>query len=308
MLFSCRLLLFFTECADQFPPTLNASPILPLTSTVQTASAYISKDTTTLSSSWRSRWDWSPQGNSNWSFEYTLKGKELIQGPEGGLTEIEAGSAVLIRPRAPRNLGQAPGCRGWTRFYCIFTPPPHWMELLQWPEIYPGVMHLECGAALRRKIESALEQALQAQRSAWEMRFAMTMNLFEQVLLLCHTINPGSRQAVMHEGIRKAMHYISRRFAEPIRIADVARHAGLSRSHFIRLFHTETGTTPRRFIEDCRVGEARHLLQTRNLSSAEIASACGFPDPARFSRVIKARTGFSPTSLRRSFKDDNSRF
>jgi transcriptional regulator GlxA family with amidase domain len=181
------------------------------------------------------------------------------------------------------------------------------MDLLQWPEIYPGVMRLEFGQPVRRKIESALEQALQAQRSAWEMRFAMTMNLFEQVLLLCHTINPGSRQAVMHPGIRKAMHFISRRFAEPIRIADVARHAGLSRSHFIRLFHLETGTTPRRFIEDCRVGEARHLLQTRNLTSAEIASTCGFPDPARFSRVIKTRTGFSPTSLRRSVKDGNPR-
>lgn len=87
--------------------------------------------------------------------------------------------------------------------------------------------------------------------------------------------------------------------AEPIGIDEMARHSGLSRSHFISLFHQETGTTPRRFIEDCRIGEATHLLRTRNLSAAEVAFACGFSDPPRFSRVFKNRTGLSPSDLRR---------
>jgi transcriptional regulator GlxA family with amidase domain len=153
---------------------------------------------------------------------------------------------------------------------------------------------------LRSKIETALEQALVVQRSAWEFRAEMTKNLIEQVLLWCHTANPASRHAGMHEGILKAMHFISRRFSESIGIDEVARHAGLSRSHFIRLFHEQTGTTPRRFIEDCRIGEATHLLRTRNLSAAEVAFACGFGDPARFSRVFKSRTGLSPSALRHS--------
>jgi AraC-like DNA-binding protein len=160
-------------------------------------------------------------------------------------------------------------------------------------------MALHFEKALGTKIEAALEQILEVQRSVWEFRLEMTENLLEQVLLWCHTANPSSRQAAMHEGIRRAMHFISRQFAEPIHVDDVARQAGMSRSHFIRLFHQETGLTPRRFIEDRRIGEAAHLLRTRNLSAAEVAFACGFADPARFSRVFKARTGQTPSDLRR---------
>jgi AraC-like DNA-binding protein len=259
---------------------------------------YISKDSTTSSSSHRRRWDISPRGSAEWSFEFTIHGRERIISPDGSATLVGEGAAVLIKPATPRNLGQAADCRNWTRFYCIFTPPPDWQRLLLWPEIYPGAMTLAFENPLRQKIEAALEQAHEVQRSAWEFRAEMTKNLMEQVLLWCHTANPASRHAGMHEGILKAMHFISRRFAEPIGIDEVARHAGLSRSHFIRLFHEQTGITPRRFIEDCRLGEATHLLRTRNLSAAEIAFACGFPDPSRFSRVFKSRTGQSPSELR----------
>lgn len=269
---------------------------------MENRSSYISKDSTTLASSRRLRWDHSPGGSSLWTLEFTLCGRERLIAPNGAVTEIDEGMAVLIKPGTPRNLGQAPDCRNWTRFYCLFAPPPQWMRLLLWPEIYPGAMSLSFERPLRRKIEAALEQALEVQRSAWEYRAEMTENLIEQVLLWCHTANPASRHAAMHEGILKAMHFIRRRFAEPIGIEEVARHAGLSRSHFIRLFHQETGTTPRRFIEDCRLGEATHLLRTRNLSAAEIAFACGFSDPARFSRVFKTRTGLSPSNLRRKEK------
>jgi len=259
---------------------------------------YISKDSTTLSSSHRRRWDISPRGSAEWSFEFTIHGRERIIAPDGSVTLVGEGAAVLIKPGTPRNLGQAADCRNWTRFYCIFTPPPDWQRLLLWPEIYPGAMTLAFENPLRQKIEAALEQAHEVQRSAWEFRAEMTKNLMEQVLLWCHTANPASRHAGMHEGILKAMHFISRRFAEPIGIDEVARHAGLSRSHFIRLFHEQTGITPRRFIEDCRLGEAAHLLRTRNLSAAEIGFSCGFHDPARFSRVFKSRTGQSPSELR----------
>ena len=262
-------------------------------------SIYISKDSTTATSSRRLRWDNSPSGSPEWSFEFTLVGKERIIAPDGAVTEIGEGMALIIKPGAPRNLGQAPDCGNWVRFYCIFKPPPNWMRLLLWPEIYSGAMSLSFEPTLRHKIEFALAQALEVQRSAWDFREEMMQNLMEQVLLWCHTANPTSRHAGMHEGVLKAMHFISRRFAESIGIDEVARHAGMSRSHFIRLFHQETGITPRRFIEDCRISEATHLLRTRNLSAAEIAFACGFSDPARFSRVFKIRTGLSPSDLRR---------
>jgi AraC-like DNA-binding protein len=267
---------------------------------MESRSIYISKDSTTSSSSRRLRWDNSAGGSPEWTFEFTIRGRERILAPDGAMTEIGEGAAVLIKPGTPRNLGQAPECRNWTRFYCIFTPRPDWLRLLLWPEIYPGAMTLAFENPLRRKIETALEQALEAQRSAWEFRAEMTKNLMEQVLLWCHTANPACRHAGLHEGILKAMHFISRRFSEPIGIDEVAHHAGLSRSHFIRLFHEQTGITPRRFIEDCRIGEATHLLRTRNLSAAEVAFACGFSDPARFSRVFKSRTGQTPSELRRS--------
>lgn len=245
------------------------------------------------------RWCQLTGGLKRWTLEYTVEGKELLLAPDGSSIRIDAGSLLLIKPGTPRNLGQDPECGKWVRYFCAFVPRTRWeTKLLDWPEIYPGAMRLAVPAKLQDTIGQLFDQCVSASRTAWELRHEMVMNLLEQILLWCHTINPKNKQASMDERVVRAMHYIAGRFAKELNIPEVASHVGLSRAHFTRLFRREAGISPRRYIESCRLEEAQHLLQNNSLTTAEVAYACGFEDSARFSNVFKARTGRSPSMVR----------
>lgn len=242
-----------------------------------------------------------PNGMPLWTLEYTVSGCEYVRSPEGKTVYLGPGDMLLVKPGSPRDHGQAPDCAEWTRFWFIFEPHEHWKAMLldNWPEIFPGTMHIAIPGELRTKLEPRMQQAAEIYRSAWQYRDEMVMNVIEEILLWCHTVNPQTRLAGMDERIHEALHFMKRRFADSLQIEVVAQHVGLSRSRFTRLFHKQTGRTPREFIESCRIEEASYLLKLNHQPVSEIAYACGFNDPARFSNVFKARTGKRPSEMQK---------
>jgi AraC-like DNA-binding protein len=261
--------------------------------------AHAIKSTSQLKDPTTTRWCLLSGGLKRWTLEYNIKGKERVVSPGDTSTLLEAGSLLLISPGTPRNHGQDFECKKWVRYFCTFVPRTRWeTKLLDWPEIYPGAMRLVVPKKLQGTIAPLFDQCAAVCRTAWELRHEMLMNLLEQILLWCHTINPKNKQASMDERVVRAMHFIAEHFARDLDIPEVASHVGLSRAHFTRLFHRESGISPRRYIESCRIEEAQHLLQNNTLTAAEVAYACGFEDPARFSNVFKARTGRSPSTVR----------
>jgi transcriptional regulator GlxA family with amidase domain len=78
----------------------------------------------------------------------------------------------------------------------------------------------------------------------------------------------------------------------------LARAAGLSVSHFNRLFLEWTGFTPMEYQRRQRITKARVLLGDAHLSIKEIAAQCGFDDPYHFSRVFRQLDGLSPSQFR----------
>ncbi len=78
----------------------------------------------------------------------------------------------------------------------------------------------------------------------------------------------------------------------------LARAAGLSVSHFNRLFREWTGFSPMDYQRRQRVARARSLLGDTQLTIKEIAAACGFDDPYHFSRVFRQVDGLSPSQYR----------
>ena len=53
------------------------------------------------------------------------------------------------------------------------------------------------------------------------------------------------------------------------------------------------------YVVTARINRAKPLLQESNLSIKTIAEQTGFKTPYYFSRMFKARTGFSPSQYRR---------
>ncbi|WP_431822994.1 helix-turn-helix domain-containing protein [Burkholderia sp. F1] len=84
-----------------------------------------------------------------------------------------------------------------------------------------------------------------------------------------------------------------------VSIAEVASECDLSRGYFIRAFSRTTGRTPHQWLLEQRVVQARALLETTDMSLADIAATCGFADQSHLSRVFVKVLGHSPGAWRR---------
>ena len=82
-------------------------------------------------------------------------------------------------------------------------------------------------------------------------------------------------------------------------MAEIARQAGLSAFHFVRVFKAATGETPHRYLSAMRVQAARRHLEKSTLPVSEIAYLCGFGSPAHLSTAFTRHLGISPTAYRR---------
>lgn len=102
--------------------------------------------------------------------------------------------------------------------------------------------------------------------------------------------------------ITKALDYMRQHIGEDISRDEVARHAGISPSHFSRLLKKRTGRSFTELLRQCRVDMASELLTDPNLSLAEIANHCGFCDQSYFTNVFQDCKGLTPGQYRETVK------
>ena len=91
------------------------------------------------------------------------------------------------------------------------------------------------------------------------------------------------------------------RLAEPLAVADLARHARMSERTFARTFVAETGTTPLQWLTTARVDRARELLESRDWGSERVAAESGLGTAANLRVHFRRIVGVSPSDYRRSF-------
>ncbi len=94
--------------------------------------------------------------------------------------------------------------------------------------------------------------------------------------------------------IAKAIGVLNKKFAQPLKVADLAKEARMSSSSFYNHFKEVTGMSPIQYQKQLRLQEARRLLLTENLEAAEAAFQVGYESPSHFSREYSRRFGLSP--------------
>jgi len=82
-------------------------------------------------------------------------------------------------------------------------------------------------------------------------------------------------------------------------VAELAREARLSRSHFIRQFEAIFGTTPHQFRIDARLDAARRLLATTSMSVTDVCMEVGCSSLGSFSDLFRRRVGEPPSTYQR---------
>ncbi|GGR10637.1 hypothetical protein GCM10010219_14170 [Streptomyces netropsis] len=88
---------------------------------------------------------------------------------------------------------------------------------------------------------------------------------------------------------------------QPLTVDQFAHQAGMSRRTLIRRFHADTGRPPMRWLLDARLGLARELLESSDLTVEAVARRCGLGTPANFRTLFKAHVGIPPRAYRETF-------
>ena len=100
--------------------------------------------------------------------------------------------------------------------------------------------------------------------------------------------------------IARAVDLIHSRFQDDLSLDDLARAAAMSRFHFLRCFKAHVGTTPYAYLLQVRLRTATTWLRSSSRSITDIALACGFTSPGRFSEAFRRQYHCSPSAYRRA--------
>lgn len=93
--------------------------------------------------------------------------------------------------------------------------------------------------------------------------------------------------------------WIRTHLASDLKVEQIAEQAGMSPRNFARVFRSETGTTPARFVEKLRLESARQHVETTSISLHQIALDTGFGDAERMRTAFIRAYGQPPMVLRR---------
>jgi AraC-like DNA-binding protein len=96
-----------------------------------------------------------------------------------------------------------------------------------------------------------------------------------------------------------AMKFMQEEFANGPTLVDIAKTVELSPFHFHRRFTELLGLTPKQFLLECQINQAKHDLLSREKELAQIAKDCGFAHQSHFTSRFKQATGLTPTRWRR---------
>lgn len=88
--------------------------------------------------------------------------------------------------------------------------------------------------------------------------------------------------------------YLNTHYSEDISLKKISEEFHLNSSYVSQLIKSETGLTYTQYVTELRIGKARELLKTTDMSLSEISEAVGFNDYFYFIKKFKKETGVTP--------------
>lgn len=88
---------------------------------------------------------------------------------------------------------------------------------------------------------------------------------------------------------------------EKLREHELAKEVGLGLSQFVRLFRSETGVTPKKYLELRKRDTCKRMLLNSAVPLKQIAIELGFTHPSDFSYWFKRNYTMSPKAFRQNF-------
>ncbi len=173
------------------------------------------------------------------------------------------------------------------------VPPPGTFEAVAKNLTRQGVRHDEVEKLRETYMQTRVVEPERYQSMVTLLvTFAQQLSLHVEKLAI---ISDGSEPAA----VARARKFIDQTLADPLPLSLVARHAGLSESHFCRVFKETTGLTLTDYVNRRRIEWAKKELLKPEVRVSEIAFQIGYQSLSQFNRSFARFTGNSPTNFRR---------
>lgn len=102
--------------------------------------------------------------------------------------------------------------------------------------------------------------------------------------------------------IDRILNYINLHYFEPVNLADIAGHFGVSETYLSRYFKSETGENFVNYVNEVRTNNAAFELSTTDKSITNIAVDNGFSTPSVMNRYFRKKYGITPSDYREKSK------
>ncbi|MCE3202265.1 AraC family transcriptional regulator [Paenibacillus sonchi] len=265
----------------------------------------------------RGEWEYPVHAHPQYEFNYVLEGEQQLVVNNRSYIQ-KAGDLVLLRPGDSHSSKSGNG-KPFT-YFCIHFDIDDKILI----SLLSRLNHVlfESGSTIAHKLgpvftrlveisstisgDITMSQRMRLQSAVFELfgqlweAFSIEANLpttgtYEKVEL-AHQIR-SRLQALVFQQFQMELPYDSH-----YGIDDIAAELGISASHCYRVFRQVFGVSPREFLSEQMLHEAKVLLDDSSLSVSQISSLLGYRDIAHFSRQFKRWYGKSPREYREADK------
>lgn len=109
----------------------------------------------------------------------------------------------------------------------------------------------------------------------------------------------GFADAELHPAIRQAVDVLCNHISEEWSLDRLATCLRLSPGYLVRLFRSQTGVSPMRFLSTIRAEKAATLLLSGKMRIGDIGIAVGWPDPKHFAASFQRHFGLCATAYKK---------
>lgn len=98
--------------------------------------------------------------------------------------------------------------------------------------------------------------------------------------------------------VERVQNYIRANLLTHLTLPIIARNSYVSVPQLKRIFRSELNMTVMSFVAQCRIEEAKSMLQETDIAISDISMLCGYQHRTHFSRVFSREVGISPREFR----------
>ncbi|UOR10349.1 bifunctional transcriptional activator/DNA repair enzyme AdaA [Halobacillus amylolyticus] len=123
----------------------------------------------------------------------------------------------------------------------------------------------------------------------------------------CKRCKPDGLRQPDEEWMEQMIEWIDQHYKERVTLNRLAEISHGSPSHLQRTFKRVKGMSPLKYIQQVRISQAIHDLETTDRSVTDIGIAVGLPNIAYFVTLFKEKTGSSPSDYRNNHQQKQSK-